>query len=92
VPWARWVTPLISPRRFDARFFLARAPPARSRAWTGREATEGLWITPQEALASWAEGDMLLAPATAKSLDALLAYRTVQDALGRGGESGCRRW
>jgi hypothetical protein len=47
----------------------------------GHEATEGTWITPGDALASWEGGDMLLAPATAKSLDALRAYRGVDEAL-----------
>jgi 8-oxo-dGTP pyrophosphatase MutT (NUDIX family) len=81
VPWVRWVTPVVSPRRFDARFFLARAPAGQEPRVDGREATEGLWISPEEALEQWLEGEMLLAPATAKSLDGLLAYRTVDAAL-----------
>ncbi|MFY9315276.1 MAG: NUDIX hydrolase, partial [Burkholderiales bacterium] len=81
VPWVRWVTPEISPRRFDARFFLARAPAGQEPRVDGREATEGLWIAPAEALHRWLEDEMLLAPATAKSLDALLAYGTVEEAL-----------
>ena len=81
VPWVRWVTPVVSPRRFDARFFLARAPAGQEPRVDGREATEGLWISPQAALGQWLDGDMMLAPATAKSLDALLAYRTVEAAL-----------
>lgn len=81
VPWVRWVTPEISPKRFDARFFLARAPEGQEPRVDGREATEGLWITPGEALARWTEGDMLLPPATAKSIDALTAYRTADAAL-----------
>jgi hypothetical protein len=47
----------------------------------GREATEGLWITPREALERWAEGDLLLPPATAKSIDALAVHRTADEAL-----------
>jgi 8-oxo-dGTP pyrophosphatase MutT (NUDIX family) len=81
VPWVRWVTPEVSPRRFDARFFLARAPEGQEPRVDGREATEGLWITPMEALGRWLDEDMLLAPATAKCLDALLAYGTVKEAL-----------
>jgi 8-oxo-dGTP pyrophosphatase MutT (NUDIX family) len=81
VPWVRWVTPEISPRRFDARFFLARAPAGQEPRVDGREATEGLWITPMAALGRWLDGDMQLAPATAKCLDALLAYATVKEAL-----------
>lgn len=81
VPWVRWVTPVVSPRRFDARFFLARAPEGQEPRVDGREATEGLWISPREALHRWLEDEMLLAPATAKSLDALLAFETVADAL-----------
>ena len=80
-PWVRWVTPEISPRRFDARFFLARAPRDQEPRVDGREATEGVWITPADALRSWLDGDMLLAPATAKSLEALTVHATVAAAL-----------
>ena len=81
VPWVRWVTPDISPRRFDARFFLARSPAGQEPRVDGREATEGLWIAPARALERWLGDDMLLAPATAKCLDALLAHRRVDEAL-----------
>jgi 8-oxo-dGTP pyrophosphatase MutT (NUDIX family) len=81
VPWVRWVTPEISPRRFDARFFLARTPAGQEPLVDGYEATEGLWITPMAALGRWLDDDMQFAPATAKCLDALLAYATVKDAL-----------
>ena len=86
VPWVRWVTPEISPKRFDARFFLARAPEGQVPRVDGREATEGLWITPAEAIERWLSGDMLLAPATAKCVDALLAQRTVEEALAAAGK------
>jgi 8-oxo-dGTP pyrophosphatase MutT (NUDIX family) len=81
VPWVRWVTPEISPKRFDARFFLTRAPEGQEPRVDGYEATEGLWIAPQEALQRWEDGAMQLAPATAKSVEMLLAFATVESAL-----------
>jgi 8-oxo-dGTP pyrophosphatase MutT (NUDIX family) len=87
VPWVRWVTPEISPKRFDARFFLARAPEGQEPKVDGREATEGVWISPAKALQSWEEGGMQLAPATAKSIEMLLEYPTVAAAL----EAAARR-
>ena len=81
VPWVRWITPEVSPKRFDARFFLARAPEGQEPKVDGHEATEGLWITPAAALQSWEEGGMQLAPATAKSVEMLLAFATVDAAL-----------
>ena len=81
VPWTRWVTPEVSPKRFDARFFLARAPEGQEPVVDGHEATEGLWITPQEALKRWEEGGMQLAPATAKSIDMLCEHPNVDAAL-----------
>ena len=84
VPWVRWVTPEIAPKRFDARFFLARAPEGQVPRVDGHEATEGLWIAPQDALQRWEDGSMLLAPATAKSIEMLLEHRTVADALAAG--------
>ncbi|MGQ0509517.1 MAG: NUDIX hydrolase [Betaproteobacteria bacterium] len=81
VPWVRWVTPPISPKRFDARFFLARAPAGQEPKVDGHEATEGVWITPAEALRQWAGGAIQLAPATAKSIDMLAGHGTVDAAL-----------
>ena len=81
VPWVRWVTPEISPKRFDARFFLARMPEGQEPRVDGYEATEGLWIAPQEALQCWEDGAMQFAPATAKSVEMLLAFATVESAL-----------
>src|SRR5258708_30802033 len=77
VPWVRWITPEISPKRFDARFFLTRAPQGQEPKVDGHEATEGLWIAPQDALRRWEDGAMQLAPATAKSIEMLTAFATV---------------
>jgi 8-oxo-dGTP pyrophosphatase MutT (NUDIX family) len=81
VPWVRWVTPEVSPKRFDARFFLARSPEGQEPKVDGYEATEGLWITARDALARWERGDIQLAPATAKCMDMLTGYATVEAAL-----------
>lgn len=81
VPWTRWVTPEVSPKRFDARFFLARVPEGQEPVVDGHEATEGLWITPRDALKRWDEGGMQLAPATAKSMDILCEHANVDAVL-----------
>ena len=50
--FARWVTPALLRRRFDARFYLARMPAEQSiRAQEG-EVTDWLWIAPSRALSS----------------------------------------
>jgi 8-oxo-dGTP pyrophosphatase MutT (NUDIX family) len=81
VPWVRWVTPEASPKRFDARFFVARAPQGQDARVDGHEATEGLWLAPAEALARWRRGEILFAPATARSIELLAAHDFVDGAL-----------
>jgi 8-oxo-dGTP pyrophosphatase MutT (NUDIX family) len=50
--FARWVTPALLRRRYDARFFLAELPPDQVVRPQEGEVTDWLWITPERALAS----------------------------------------
>jgi 8-oxo-dGTP pyrophosphatase MutT (NUDIX family) len=60
--WARWVTPVQEPRRFDAEFFVAELPPGQDPSFDRKETVEELWITPAAALERQAAGDLRLAP------------------------------
>ncbi len=60
----RWLTPPLSPMRFDNRFFLLHWPESESIQPTvvPGELDHGTWIDPAGALASWRAGDVLAAP------------------------------
>ncbi|MBI5515698.1 MAG: hypothetical protein HY909_18090 [Deltaproteobacteria bacterium] len=82
VPFARWVTPTVETRRFDARFFLARCPGGHHRAaHDGAETVASAWLTAQEALARAHRGELVLAPPTYRTLEVLALARSVEDAL-----------
>jgi 8-oxo-dGTP pyrophosphatase MutT (NUDIX family) len=81
VPWAHWVTPPIEARRFDTRFFAARAPANQTPAHDGQETTEGAWMTASDALRRAGRDDILLPPPTWTSLRELEPFTTVGDAL-----------
>jgi 8-oxo-dGTP pyrophosphatase MutT (NUDIX family) len=49
--WAHWITPEGEPRRFTTHFFLAASPPDQEADHDRLETTEGIWITPEVALA-----------------------------------------
>jgi len=51
VHFSRWITPSVSPRRFDTRFFVAELPTGQTAGHCQIETTEGVWISPREALA-----------------------------------------
>lgn len=82
VPLARWVTPRLESRRFDARFFLARAPASvEGASHDGRETDASAWMTPADAIERARRREIVLAPPTwrvlaevarADSVDALL--------------------
>jgi len=50
--FARWVTPALLRRRFDARFYLARVPEGQTIRPQPGEVTDWLWIAPSRALTS----------------------------------------
>ncbi|HWL65259.1 MAG TPA: MBL fold metallo-hydrolase [Actinomycetota bacterium] len=71
VPAGRWVTPLGSPVRFDARFFVTEAPGDWEPDPDPGEVAEAFWIAPSAALERWTEGELLMAPPTVEMLQRL---------------------
>ncbi len=48
--WSHWITPLGESRRYDTRFFVARAPEGQVAAHDDWELTSSAWVTPAEAI------------------------------------------
>jgi 8-oxo-dGTP pyrophosphatase MutT (NUDIX family) len=82
-PWARWITPEASPRRFDTWFFAAALPPgqAATAAPEGHadpgESESGAWLRPASALEAARAGQMTLLPPTAVTLGELARHADV---------------
>jgi 8-oxo-dGTP pyrophosphatase MutT (NUDIX family) len=68
VPWARWVTPVVEPRRYDTRFFAAIVPPGQTADGHLAEADKIAWTAPGEALAAAKAGEIMMLPPTIATL------------------------
>lgn len=71
-PWARWVTPLGAPRRFDTVFVVAPAPEGQHPEVDAGETTALAWVDPVRVLQ--AEGGVPLEFATRSVLQTLLPF------------------
>jgi 8-oxo-dGTP pyrophosphatase MutT (NUDIX family) len=69
--FAHWVTPSLEQRRYDTRFFLVELPPGQTPSHDDHETTEQAWLTPAEALARQAKGEIFLPPPTERTLEEL---------------------
>ena len=78
---SRWVTPPRAPRRFDTRFFVARAPSNQAFLHDDRELIASEWVRPLHALDRFKGGDIELILPTERSLELLLDASTVDEAL-----------
>ncbi|HZQ61292.1 MAG TPA: MBL fold metallo-hydrolase [Casimicrobiaceae bacterium] len=76
-----WVTPPLRPRRFDTRFFMARAPAEQEGSHDNTETVHSLWIRPQEALDQHRRKDIELAFATRTILATLATHDSVDASL-----------
>ncbi len=78
---ARFITPLGSPRRFDARFFVARAPDGQEPTHDDGEIVEWEWIRPDRALNRWRAGEFPMMSPTVRMLSCLLPHRSAHSVL-----------
>jgi 8-oxo-dGTP pyrophosphatase MutT (NUDIX family) len=81
VSHAHWITPESVPRRFDTLFFSALAPAGQLAAHDGIEATDSLWIRPEDALLQAGEGRRQIIFPTACNLQVLCGFESAAQAL-----------
>ena len=81
VPFARWITPSAEPKRFDARFFVARAPDGQTARHDTVETVDHAWVTPAAMLARHRRGKLKLPPPTIRTLEDFAPHATVDAAL-----------
>ncbi len=79
--FAHWITPETSPIRFDARFFVAAAPPGQEASHDDKETVGARWVSPQCALDEYKKGILKLALPTLASLTELTGFRRVDEAI-----------
>ena len=74
VPISRWITPDISPRRFDTWFFLTSIGRDAEVRVDGSEICDHRWIEPDQALSAYHRGEIRLAPPTFVTVNWLTGY------------------
>jgi len=79
--WSRWITPVLMPRRYDTRFFMAELPPDQACRPDNREMTHGVWVNPLHALKANQTGVMPLSPPTLVTLHELLAFENLEEVM-----------
>jgi 8-oxo-dGTP pyrophosphatase MutT (NUDIX family) len=80
VMFARWVTPRLMRRRYDARFFLATLPPGQVVRPQEGEVTDFVWTTPGGALSN---PDITMVYATRQVLESVAADKDAANLFSR---------
>jgi 8-oxo-dGTP pyrophosphatase MutT (NUDIX family) len=80
-PFSRWITPVEVRTRFDTRFYLALAPAHCAPQPDHEEIVDAAWFAPGDALERNLDGRLALVFPTIKLLEALLEFRSSEEAL-----------
>lgn len=78
---AHWITPEGEPKRFDTRFFLARAPDGQAFAHDDEELIDSEWVRPADALDRHRAGAFPMIGPTTVSLEDLSRHATCDELL-----------
>ncbi len=81
--FARWITPVVVPKRFDTWFYAVTAPAEQLAACDGRETVDAEWIAPSEALRLAAAGERKVIFPTRMNLQLLAEASSGADCVAR---------
>jgi 8-oxo-dGTP pyrophosphatase MutT (NUDIX family) len=79
--FSHWITPELSPLRYDTRFFVAEVPWNQKVFHDGDELTKHVWITPAEALERYREKKFHMVVPTIVTLEELSCFETIGDVI-----------
>ncbi len=76
-----WITPELSPRRYDTRFFVTLAPPGQVASHDDGETIANIWISPSGALARYDAGEIELLPPTVANLQRIAEFDSAAEVI-----------
>jgi 8-oxo-dGTP pyrophosphatase MutT (NUDIX family) len=79
--FAHWVTPEIETRRFDTRFFIARAPEGQTPVHDEGETVHSEWLDPATAIERCLRDEIALPPPTWTTLSTLAKYGSIDEVM-----------
>ena len=78
---SRWITPAMSPKRFDTWFFAVQVDPDAEVQVDGKEIRTHAWFVPENAVEAFHAGEIRLVPPTFVTLSWLAEYTDCASAL-----------
>jgi 8-oxo-dGTP pyrophosphatase MutT (NUDIX family) len=78
---ARWITPKGPPRRFDARFFIAKMPSNQTPIHDNGELVHSEWLSPNEILKQAEAGKMVLMSPTLRMIKNLALFDSAEQVI-----------
>lgn len=79
--YSHWITPELSPIRYDTRFFVCEAPPFQTAFHDGVELTAHHWTLPQRALEDYDKGTIRMVIPTIVTLEELSRFSSAADVI-----------
>jgi 8-oxo-dGTP pyrophosphatase MutT (NUDIX family) len=79
--FSHWITPELSPIRYNTRFFVAEVPVNHQASHDGHELTGHVWITPEQALARYREKKFHMVVPTIVTLEELSRFAAIGDVI-----------